>query len=82
LYHGISGIEFSQEMKDYGLRSHIWGNIKLDIESLKKERIFRFMNDGAIYTFLSLQQALEDSNLKKNQYQKNSRIGIITGSGA
>ncbi|MDE5286171.1 MAG: beta-ketoacyl synthase N-terminal-like domain-containing protein, partial [Buchnera aphidicola] len=22
LYNGISGIEFSQEMKDYGLRSH------------------------------------------------------------
>ncbi|MDE5285938.1 MAG: beta-ketoacyl synthase N-terminal-like domain-containing protein, partial [Buchnera aphidicola] len=45
LYHGISGIEFSQEMKDYGMRSHVWGNIKLDIEDLKKERTFRFMND-------------------------------------
>jgi 3-oxoacyl-[acyl-carrier-protein] synthase-1 len=29
LYHGTSGIEFSKEMKCLGMKSQVWGNIKL-----------------------------------------------------
>ena len=29
LREGRSGITFSQELKDSGMRSHVWGNVKL-----------------------------------------------------
>ena len=30
LYHGRSGITFSEQMKEAGMRSQVWGNIKLE----------------------------------------------------
>ena len=30
LQEGRSGITFSQELKDAGMRSHVWGDVKLD----------------------------------------------------
>jgi 3-oxoacyl-[acyl-carrier-protein] synthase-1 len=84
LYNGISGITFSEEMKELGMRSQVWGNIKLgDNENfLKKRKITRFMNDGSMYAFLSMEQAIKDANLKIGQYQKNPRVGLIAGSGS
>ncbi|WP_295164816.1 beta-ketoacyl synthase N-terminal-like domain-containing protein [uncultured Buchnera sp.] len=82
LYNGISGITFSEEMKESGMRSQVWGNIKLEDKNyLRKNKTFRFMNDGSIYAFLSMEQAIKDANLKTKQYQKNPRIGLIAGSG-
>ncbi|AYN24418.1 beta-ketoacyl synthase N-terminal-like domain-containing protein [Buchnera aphidicola] len=82
LYNGISGITFSEEMKESGMRSQVWGNIKLkDKNYLKKNKTTRFMNDGSLYAFLSMEQAIKDANLKTKQYQKNPRIGLIVGSG-
>ncbi|CAL4319037.1 beta-ketoacyl synthase N-terminal-like domain-containing protein [Buchnera aphidicola] len=82
LYYGISGITFSKEMKELGMRSQVWGNIKLeDIKHIKKSKISRFMNDGSIYAFLSMEQAIKDANLNIKQYQKNPRVGLIAGSG-
>lgn len=82
LYNGISGITFSKEMQRLSMRSQVWGNIKLeDKKYIKKSKIFRFMNDGSIYAFLSMEQAIKDANLKLEQYQKNPRVGIIAGSG-
>ena len=34
LREGRSGITFSQELKDSGMRSHVWGNVKLDTTGL------------------------------------------------
>lgn len=82
LYNGISGITFSEKMKELGMRSQVWGNIKLkDKIYLKNSKILRFMNDGSIYAFLSMEEAIKSSNLKAKQYQKNPRVGLIVGSG-
>ncbi|CAL4318793.1 beta-ketoacyl synthase N-terminal-like domain-containing protein [Buchnera aphidicola] len=81
LYYGKSGIVFSEEMKNAGMKSNVCGKIKIDIENLRKNKIFRFMNDSSIYAFLSMEQAIIDSCLKKNYYQKNPRVGLIVGSG-
>lgn len=34
LKEGRSGITFSEEFKEMGLRSHIWGNVKLILKVL------------------------------------------------
>ncbi len=81
LREGRSGITFSQEMKDAGMRSHIWGNVKLDTAGLIDRKIVRFMNDASIYAYLSMNEAIKDSGLTVEQYQNNPRVGLIAGSG-
>lgn len=81
LYQGRSGITFSKEMKDSGMRSQIWGNIKLDTTGLIDRKIVRFMSDASIYAYLSMEEAIKDSGLKHNVYQNNPRVGLIAGSG-
>lgn len=49
LREGRSGITFSQELKDSGMRSHVWGNVKLDTTGLIDRKVVRFMSDASIY---------------------------------
>jgi len=77
---GLSGINFSQELKDSGMRSHIWGNIKINIIGLIDRKIARFMSDASIYAYLSMQQAIDDSELTSKMIS-NDRTGLIIGSG-
>lgn len=81
LREGRSGITFSQELKDSGMRSHVWGNIKLDITGLIDRKVVRFMSDASIYAFLSMEQAIADAGLSPEAYQNNPRVGLIAGSG-
>jgi 3-oxoacyl-[acyl-carrier-protein] synthase-1 len=80
LQEGRSGITFSQELKDAGMRSHIWGGVKLDTTGLIDRKIVRFMSDASIYAYLSMQQAIEDSGLTPEMVS-NDRTGLIVGSG-
>ncbi|EIK7036157.1 beta-ketoacyl-ACP synthase I [Escherichia coli] len=81
LREGRSGITFSQELKDSGMRSHVWGNVKLDTTGLIDRKVVRFMNDASIYAFLSMEQAIADAGLSPEAYQNNPRVGLIAGSG-
>lgn len=84
LYKERSGITFSQELKDSGMRSHIWGNIKLsknDIANIINRKTLRFMNNASIYAYIAMLEAIKDSGLKNSQYQRNPRVGLIVGSG-
>lgn len=81
LREGRSGITFSQELKDSGMRSHVWGNVKLDTTGLIDRKIVRFMSDASIYAFLSMEQAIADAGLSPEAYQNNPRVGLIAGSG-
>lgn len=80
LQQGRSGITFSQELKDSGMRSHVWGNVKLDTNGLIDRKIARFMSDASIYAYLSMEQAIKDSGLKPEEVS-NDRTGLIVGSG-
>ena len=75
---GRSGITFSQEMKDSGMRSHVCGNVKLDTTGLIDRKVVRFMNDASIYGYLALQQAIEDAQLSPEMVS-NPRTGLIAG---
>ncbi|EFC2025624.1 beta-ketoacyl-ACP synthase I [Escherichia coli] len=81
LREGRSGITFSQELKDSGMRSYVWGNVKLDTTGLIDRKVVRFMSDASIYAFLSMEQAIADAGLSPEAYQNNPRVGLIAGSG-
>ncbi|GAA0519433.1 beta-ketoacyl-ACP synthase I [Tatumella terrea] len=81
LREGRSGITFSEEMKDAGMRSHVWGKVKLDTTGLIDRKVVRFMSDASIYAFLSMEEAVKDAGLETELYQNNPRVGLIAGSG-
>lgn len=81
LREGRSGITFSQELKDAGMRSQVWGNVKLDTTGLIDRKVVRFMSDASIYAYLSMEQAVADAGLAPEVYQYNPRVGLIAGSG-
>lgn len=84
LREGRSGITFSQELKDAGMRSHVWGDIKLSreqIASLIDRKSLRFMSDASVYAYLSMLEAISDAGLSPQQYQSNPRVGLVAGSG-
>lgn len=80
LKEGKSGIRFSQEMKDAGMRSQICGNVQLDTTGLVDRKLARFMNDASIYGYIALQQAIEDAKLTPEEIS-NTRTGLIAGYG-
>ncbi|AAZ41128.1 3-oxoacyl-[acyl-carrier-protein] synthase I [Candidatus Blochmanniella pennsylvanica str. BPEN] len=80
LKNGRSGVTFSQELKESGMRSHVWGNIKLNTSGLIDRKIARFMSDASIYTYLSMEQAIIDSGLSTGMVS-NDQTGLIVGSG-
>ncbi|BAH82965.1 beta-ketoacyl-ACP synthase I [Candidatus Ishikawella capsulata] len=82
---GKSGISFSKEMQDSGMRSHIWGDIKLSnnlISTLIDRKNLRFMSDASIYAYLSMMEAIKDARLTSKDYQRNPRVGLLAGSGS
>lgn len=81
LREGKSGITFSEEFKVSGMRSHVWGNIKLDTEGRINKRHRRFMSDASVYTYLAMEEAIESAALAPTIYQNNPRVGLIVGSG-
>ncbi|XBC41341.1 MAG: beta-ketoacyl synthase N-terminal-like domain-containing protein [Buchnera aphidicola (Nurudea yanoniella)] len=80
LLHTVSGISFSEEMQKHGMRSNVYGNIKLDISQCVNRKIARFMSDASIYSYLSMEEAIRDSKLSPKIYKKNPRVGVIAGS--
>ncbi len=77
---GSSGIRFQEVYAEAGLRSHIAGNIEIDLKEHIDRKILRFMGDAAAFAFISMKQAIADSGLDEGNVS-NERTGIIMGSG-
>jgi 3-oxoacyl-[acyl-carrier-protein] synthase-1 len=77
---GKSGISFQQEYADMGFRSHIAGSIDIDAKEHIDRKTLRFMGDAAVYSYIAMQEAIDDSGLADDQVS-NERTGIIMGSG-
>ena len=77
---GKSGIAFSQEFADMGLRSQVWGQINIDTAALIDRKALRFMGDAAAYAYISMAQAIADAGLSHEQVS-NFRTGLVVGSG-
>lgn len=80
LREGRSGVEFCQDYKDYGFRSHVHGSLKIDLDEAVDRKLRRFMGDGAAYNYLAMIQAVADSGLAEDQVS-NVRTGMVMGSG-
>ena len=77
---GHTGIRFNPSYAEMGLRSHVSGSVDIDLEALIDRKFFRFMGQAAAFSYLSMQQAIEDSGLSPEDVS-NPRTGLIAGSG-
>ncbi len=74
-----SGIVRADKYAELGFRSQVHGQPNFDSE-LVDRRARRFMGDGGIWNYASMEQAIKDSGLEEKDV-KNERTGIIMGSG-
>ena len=80
LQAGKSGITSNAAMIEYGFRSQVAGDIKLDVTDFVDKRTLRFMGPGAAYAHIAMEQAIKDAGLEENEIS-NFRTGLIAGSG-
>ncbi len=80
LRQGRSGIEFSEEYRDLGLRSQVHAPVRIDPAQFIDRKILRFMGEGAAYNYIAMQEAIEDAGLEADEIS-NERTGIVMGSG-
>ncbi len=80
LRDGKSGISFSEIYAEMGFRSHVHGDLNIDLDSLIDRKALRFEGGGAAYNHVAMDQAIADSGLDSNDVS-NPRTGLIVGSG-
>ena len=49
---GKSGIIFSEDYAERGLRSHVYGKANIDVEGLIDRKVRRFMGNASAYAYL------------------------------
>ncbi|MBY6186031.1 beta-ketoacyl-ACP synthase I [Marinobacter hydrocarbonoclasticus] len=77
---GKSGLSYSEQFEEMGLRSRVWGDLKINPAEHIDRKVLRFMGDAAAYAYLSMEQAIADAGLSEEQVS-NDRTGIIVGTG-
>ena len=77
---GRSGITHSQQFEEMQLRSHVWGDIKINPADHIDRKALRFMGDAAAYAYIAMQEAITDANLTEEQYS-DFRVGLVVGTG-
>jgi 3-oxoacyl-[acyl-carrier-protein] synthase-1 len=80
LIYGRPGIAFVPEYRELGLRSHVAGVPRIDLDAHVDRRDRRFMGDAAAYAWVAMRQAIDDSALD-GATVSNVRTGLIVGSG-
>ncbi|WP_423185759.1 beta-ketoacyl-ACP synthase I [Alishewanella sp. d11] len=77
---GKSGITRAEEFAELGLRSQVWGDIKLNPSEMIDRKALRFMGDAAAYAYIAMQEAMQDAGLSEEQIS-HPRVGLVVGSG-
>ena len=80
LINSKSGITFSEEYKEYNLKSNIHGKPNIKLEDHVDRKFIRFMGPGSAYNFISMAEAVKDSGLEQSEVS-NITTGMIMGSG-
>ena len=80
LLNSKSGITFSEEYKEYNLKSHVHGKPNIKLEDHVDRKFIRFMGPGSAYNYISMSEAVKDSGLEEKDVS-NSSTGMIMGSG-
>ena len=77
---GKSGITKSRDFYERGFRSQVWGQPNIKLNEIIDRRWLRFMGDGAAFSYVAMQEAINDAGLGSAEIS-NDRIGLIIGSG-
>lgn len=77
---GRSGISKAESFGEVGLRSQVWGKPTIVPSEHIDRKIMRFMGDAAGYSYIAMQEAIEDAKLSPEDVS-NVRTGIVAGSG-
>ena len=80
LREGRAGIRHLPDHAEAGLRSHVGGNIELDLDAQIDRKVKRFMSDASAYAYIAMRDAIADAGLDEAQVA-NPRTGVIAGSG-
>lgn len=80
LREGRAGIRTLPDHAEAGLRSHVGGNIELDLDAQIDRKVKRFMSDASAYAYIAMRDAIADAGLDEGQVA-NPRTGLIAGSG-
>jgi len=80
LREGRAGIRHLPDHAEAGLRSHVGGNIELDLDAQIDRKVKRFMSDASAYAYIAMRDAIADAGLDQAQVA-NPRTGLIAGSG-
>lgn len=75
-----SGIIASEQYRELGFRSHVCGNVDVDIAARIDRKLLRFMGPGAAYNYLAMEEAIADAGLEPAEVS-HPRTGLIMGSG-
>ncbi len=75
-----SGITFSEEYKEYNLKSHVHGKPNIKLEDFVDRKIIRFMGAGSAYNYIAMSEAVKDSGLEEKDVS-NVSTGMVMGSG-
>ena len=84
LHECKSGISFSQECADLGIKSQVRGIPSLTDEDFKElipKASLRFCGNNAKYAYVAMDRAIQDAGLKPEEYQENPRAAGIIGQG-
>merc|ERR1719444_177154 len=79
-----SGIEFDPEFAELGIKSQVRGKPKLDDADFKElipKASLRFCGTNAKYAYIAMDRAIQDSGLKPEDYEGNTRVAGILGQG-
>jgi len=80
LLNSKSGITFSEEYKEYNLKSNVHGKPNIKLEDHVDRKFIRFMGPGSAYNYISMAEAIKDSGLEEKEVS-NILTGMIMGSG-
>eukprot|EP00978_Attheya_sp_CCMP212_P002383 scaffold4885_cov50-Attheya_sp.AAC.2 len=84
LHDAKSGITFSEECAELGIKSQVRGIPKLDDSDFKElipKASLRFCGTNAKYAYIAMDRAVQDSGLTPDQYQENPMVAGIIGQG-
>lgn len=84
LHEAKSGISHSAEFEELGIKSQVCGKPSLTAEEMKElipKSDLRFMGNNAQFAYIAMDRALQDSGMKPEEYQSNSRVAAIIGQG-
>jgi len=79
-----SGITFSDEYSELGIKSQVRGRPDLDDKDFKAlipKASLRFMGTNAKYAYIAMERAIQDAGLKPEEYEENPRVAGILGQG-